>query len=97
MKGRGGLYTDDPKRDPEAEFIPEISASALLERDLTDLPVERAMLEILSRARSVREVCLINGRQRGSLAAVLRGETPARASTARDSATALRRALRAGA
>ncbi len=44
--------------------------------DLADLPVERAMLDYLERARSVREVLLVNGRQPGDLSRALGGENP---------------------
>jgi molybdenum storage protein len=76
VKDEPGLMTADPKKDPQAEFIPEISVSELLRRDLDDLPVERAMLEALAAARSVREVYLVNGRQPGSLMRALQGENP---------------------
>jgi molybdenum storage protein len=76
VKDERGLHTDDPKRNPSAEFIPEISAGELLQRDLADLPVERAMLRALAQARSVREVLIVNGRERGALTAALRGENP---------------------
>jgi molybdenum storage protein len=74
VKDERGLYTDDPKRASDAAFIPEISVEALLERDLPDLPVERSMLHALASARSVREVLLVNGRERGALTAALNGE-----------------------
>ena len=76
VKDEKGLYTDDPKRNPAAEFIPEVTVQDLIEMDLPDLPVERAMLEALSRARSVREVLIVNGREQGALTAALRGESP---------------------
>ncbi len=44
--------------------------------DLPDLPVERAMLDYLKRARSVREVLLVNGRQAGDLQRALEGKNP---------------------
>ena len=74
VKDERGLHTDDPKRNPAAEFIQEISVQDLLAMDLDDLPVERSMLGILLRARSVREVFLVNGRSPGALTAALRGE-----------------------
>ncbi len=74
VKDERGLFTDDPKRAPDAAFIPEIGVGALLERDLPDLPVERSMLHALASARSVREVLLVNGRERGALTAALNGE-----------------------
>lgn len=76
VKDERGLFTDDPKRNPDAEFIPEISAEELIVRDLPDLPVERSLLSALSRARSVQEVFLVNGRERGALRAALQGENP---------------------
>ena len=76
VKDERGLFTDDPKRNPSAEFIAEVGANELLARDLPDLPVERALLMALSRAKSVRQVYLVNGRERGALAAALRGENP---------------------
>jgi molybdenum storage protein len=76
VKDEPGLFTDDPKRDPEAEFIAEIEVEKLIAQDLPDLPVERALLMALSRAKSVREVVLINGRERGALTAALEGRNP---------------------
>ena len=76
VKDEPGLMTADPKKDPKAEFIPEIEVNELLRMDLDDLPVERAMLEALSKARSVREVLLVNGRVPGDLTRALGGENP---------------------
>ncbi len=76
VKDERGLYTDDPKRNPDADFIQEISAGELLARDYEDLPVERAMLEALANAKSVEEVLLVNGREHGALTAALAGENP---------------------
>ncbi|MGD1996707.1 MAG: uridine kinase [Anaerolineae bacterium] len=76
VKDEQGLYSHDPKRNPEAEFIPEIAVHDLIARDLPDLPVERAMLRALARARSVREVLIINGREPGTLTSALEGESP---------------------
>jgi molybdenum storage protein len=76
VKDERGLYTADPKKDPSAEFIPEITVQDLLDRDLEDLAVERAMLYALSRARTVREVLIVNGREPGNLTRALEGENP---------------------
>jgi molybdenum storage protein len=76
VKDEDGLFTDDPKRNPKATFIPEISVEELTERDLPDLPVERSLLSALQRARSVEEVFLVNGRKVGALTAALKGENP---------------------
>ncbi|MFM8321860.1 MAG: uridine kinase [Chloroflexota bacterium] len=76
VKDEDGLLTADPKKDPQAEFIPEIEVEALLAMDLNDLPVERAMLHLLARARSAHEVLLVNGRRPGDLTRALNGENP---------------------
>jgi len=74
VKDERGLFTADPKKDPTADFIPEIEVNDLLALDLPDLAVERAMLRALARARSVREVLIINGRELGNLTRALAGE-----------------------
>lgn len=76
MKDEKGLYTADPKKDPDAEFLPEIEVGELVAMDLDDLPVERVMLQALLKARSVKEVFLANGREPGNLTRVLNGENP---------------------
>ncbi len=76
VKDELGLLSADPKKDPSASHIPEIEVHELIEMDLNDLPVERAMLDCLARARSVREVLLVNGRRPGDLTRALNGENP---------------------
>ena len=76
VKDEPGLMTADPKKNPEAEPIPEIEVNELIKLDLVDLPVERALLNALSKARSVREVLLVNGRVPGDLTRALNGENP---------------------
>ncbi len=76
VKDEQGLFSADPKKDPAAEFIPEIEVNELLSRDLADLAVERAMLHALAHARSVREVLIVNGREPGNLTRALAGENP---------------------
>jgi molybdenum storage protein len=76
VKDERGLYTADPKKDPQAEFIPEIEVNELLEMDLPDLAVERSMLHELAHAHVVREVLIINGRKPGNLSRALEGTNP---------------------
>ena len=47
VKDEDGLFTADPKKDAGATHIPRISVQDLLERDLDDLVVERAVLELM--------------------------------------------------
>jgi len=74
IKDEKGLYTADPKKDPAAKFIPEIEVNELLTLDLNDLAVERSMLETLRDARSLREVFIVNGLERGNVTRVVNGE-----------------------
>ena len=76
VKDERGLFTADPKKDPKAEFIPEIEVRDLIAKDFPDLAVERTMLSALARSQSVREVLLVNGREPGNLTKALEGENP---------------------
>src|SRR5215467_10628721 len=73
VKDEDGLYTADPKKDPSAEHIPRISVQDLLARDLDDLIVERAVIELMLRARNIHEIQFVNGLRPGELTAALDG------------------------
>jgi molybdenum storage protein len=74
VKDEDGLYTADPKKDRSATHIPRISVQELLARDLDDLVVERAVLEMMLNARHMREIQFVNGLKPGQLTAALNGE-----------------------
>lgn len=74
VKDERGLYTDDPKKDPDAEFIPEITVSELIERGLDDMIIERPCLEILSNSEVLDHVQVVNGLEPGALTGALAGE-----------------------
>ena len=74
VKDEDGLYTADPKKDPQAQYIPRIALRELLAWDLNDLVVERAVLEMLQHARHIREIQFVNGLRPGQLTAALDGE-----------------------
>ena len=74
VKDEDGLYTADPKKDSGATHIPRISVQDLLTRDLDDLVVERAVLELMLNARNIREIQFVNGLKPGQLTAALDGE-----------------------
>jgi molybdenum storage protein len=74
VKDEDGLYTADPKKDKGATHIPRISVQELLARDLNDLVVERAVLELMLNARHIREIQFVNGLKAGQLTAALDGE-----------------------
>ena len=74
VKDERGLFTADPKKDPNARFIEEMEVHDLMNADYNDLPVERAMLASLANARSVTEVFMVNGLEPGNLTRALKGE-----------------------
>ena len=74
VKDEDGLFTADPKKDNDATFIPRISVQELLARDLGDLVVERAVLDMMLNARQIREIQFVNGLKPGQLTAALNGE-----------------------
>ena len=74
VKDEDGLYTADPKKDPKATHIPRISVQELLARDLNDLVVERAVLDLMLKARNISEIQFVNGLKPGQLSAALDGE-----------------------
>jgi molybdenum storage protein len=74
VKDEQGLYTDDPKKDPEAEFIPKISVTELKELGLDDLILERPCLDILHNSQVLDHVQIINGLEYGNLTKALAGE-----------------------
>jgi molybdenum storage protein len=74
VKDEDGLYTANPKTDPDATFIPEITVDELLAMDLPDLVVERPLLELMRNARFAKTVQVVNGLTPGNLTRALAGE-----------------------
>jgi molybdenum storage protein len=74
VKDVDGLYDQDPKHSSTATFIPEISAAELRERNLTTLPFERILLDLLDHARLLRQFQIINGRKPEHIVQALAGE-----------------------
>jgi molybdenum storage protein len=74
IKDENGLYTDDPKKNTKAEFIPEIGAQDLLDRDQDDLVIERPCLEIIQNSEVIEKVQIINGLVEGNITRALNGE-----------------------
>lgn len=74
VKDEDGLYTDDPKRNPSATFVPYITVDELLDSGIPDLVVERPVLEFMRRAVHVRRVQVVNGLVPGNLTRALAGE-----------------------
>lgn len=74
IKDEQGLFTDDPKKNPDAVFIPRISVEELIEKDLPDLAVERTCLTILQDSEVVDSIQIINGLEEGNITKALNGE-----------------------
>lgn len=74
IKDEKGLYTDDPKKNAKAKFIPRISVQELLKRDLDDLIIERPCLEILQNSEVLKQIQIINGLEKGAITKALNGE-----------------------
>jgi molybdenum storage protein len=74
LKDVDGVYTADPKTNASATFIPEIGAGELLAKQLPSLPIEPAVLHLLTRAKLARSIRLVNGLVPGNLTKALDGE-----------------------
>ena len=74
VKDVDGLYTNDPKKDKNAKFIPSISAEELVERDLDDVVVERAVIDMMKSAKNGTQIQIINGLVPGNFTKALNGE-----------------------
>jgi molybdenum storage protein len=74
IKDENGLYSADPKKDPDAEFIPKIGARDLMERNQDDLVIERPCLEIIQNSEVIEEVQIVNGMVSGNITGALAGK-----------------------
>jgi molybdenum storage protein len=74
IKDVDGVYTEDPKQDPGARLISEITAAELIAMRLRTLPVEPVVLELLTRTKLVKSVRIVNGLVAGNLTKALAGE-----------------------
>lgn len=74
IKDENGLYTEDPKKNPKAEFIPKIGARDLMEKDQDDLVIERPCLEIIQNSEVIESVQIVNGMVPGNITRALAGE-----------------------
>jgi molybdenum storage protein len=74
VKDVDGLYTADPKLDPTARFIPEITVAELRRMKLSTLPFESVLVDLLEHARLLTSFQIVNGNQPEKIAAALAGE-----------------------
>lgn len=69
-----GLYDADPKLNPDAKFISEITVSELRTLNLPTLPFDRVLIDLLANARQVKKFQIINGLKPALLERALLGE-----------------------
>lgn len=74
IKDEEGLYTDDPKKNDQAEFIPSITAQELLDSGQDDLIVERVVLDYMTRGDNIKKIQIINGMKSGNITKAFAGE-----------------------
>jgi len=74
VKDVDGLYTEDPRENPNASFIDSIGAKELKRRGLKSLPFDEVLPDILVNARLVTQFQVVNGRDPDRIAAAVRGE-----------------------
>jgi len=74
IKDEKGLYSDDPKKNTNAEFIEKIEVKQLLQKNLDDLIIERPCLEILQNSEVINQIQIINGLEEGNISKALNGE-----------------------
>jgi molybdenum storage protein len=74
VKDVDGLHEADPKLDPGARLIPEISLADLRRRGLATLPFEPVLLDLLANARLLDRFQVVNGHHPERIAAALSGE-----------------------
>jgi molybdenum storage protein len=73
-KNVDGLFTEDPRINPAAELIEEITVGELIRMDMEDLVLERKILYLLRDMANVKEIRIVNGHQRGTVEKAIRGE-----------------------
>lgn len=74
LKDVNGLYDADPRTNPDAQFIPEISVTELRRRNLRSLPFDPVILDLLEHARLLRQFRIVNALEPGNLRAAFAGE-----------------------
>jgi molybdenum storage protein len=74
IKDVDGLYTVDPATDPRATLIPHIRAAELIALKLPTLPIDPIVPDLLTRAKLVTRIQIINGLISGNLTRALAGE-----------------------
>jgi len=74
VKDQDGLYDKDPALHDDAKLIERISAQEILAGDYPELIIDRLVIEMLAKARHVKEIHIVNGLKRGTITKAINGE-----------------------
>ncbi len=74
VKDVDGLYDKDPALHDDAKHIERISAQEILAGDFPELIVDRLVIEMLAKARHVKEIHIVNGLKFGNITKALDGQ-----------------------
>jgi molybdenum storage protein len=74
VKNVDGLYTEDPRVNPNAQLIEDITVDELNAMDMEDMVMERKILYLLRDAVNVRQIRIVNGHVRGNIEKAIKGE-----------------------
>ena len=75
-KNVDGLYTEDPRVNPDADLIREITAQELKKLDLEDMVIEPMVADLLENAVHIREIRIINCHKKGNIESAINGKNP---------------------
>ena len=73
-KNVDGLYAEDPRKNPDAKLIRDITAKELITMDLKDMVLEPMVVQRLKDAVHIREVRIINCHKRGNIQKAINGK-----------------------
>jgi len=73
-KNVDGLYTEDPRKNPDAELIKDITAQELIRMNLDDMVLEPMVVSLLKDAVHIREIRIINCHKKGNIEKAINGK-----------------------
>jgi molybdenum storage protein len=74
VKDERGLYDRDPKKHPDATFLPKVTLEDLIARPLAENILDQQLFTAWASSKNLRRIQIINGLERGNLIAALAGE-----------------------
>lgn len=73
-KNVDGLFMEDPRINPDAELVKDITAEELVKLNLEDMVIEPMVADLLAKAVNIREVRIINCHRRGNIEKAINGK-----------------------